>query len=65
MKKIRIVSGGQGFNTKVMCGDDELQGVKHIMILPIRPGSNVQALVTFKDVELDVTAEQIREEDTK
>jgi hypothetical protein len=64
-RKIKIVSKGHGSTTKVMYGDKELPNIKTVMILPIAYDSTVQAFVTFTNVELDVTAEQIREEDTK
>jgi hypothetical protein len=63
MKSIKIVSEGSGFNTKVIAGGIELQGMTCIKIQPILPGSSVRAEICFKDVELEVDAELIDNEE--
>jgi len=61
--KIRIVSEGTGMDTRVYAGDELLQNVTRVEILPIIPGAQpVKARITFLDVELDIEAE-VEEED--
>jgi hypothetical protein len=64
MKSIKIVSEGDGFNTKVIAGGIELQGMTCIKIQPMLPGKPVKAEITFTDVELEVGAELIDNEET-
>ena len=59
-KKIRIVSDGDPFGTRVFDCENgiELSGVTRVEILPItRKSGPVTAKISFEDVELDMTAE--------
>lgn len=55
-QKLRITSDGTVAGTKVSCDGQELPNVMRIQIMPMEPGQEVRAVVTFAFVELDVVA---------
>lgn len=58
MKKIRIVSNGTIFDTKVFSGEEELTGITEIEISGINvKGGPVLAKITFLMPILDIVAE--------
>ena len=54
MNKIKIISDGTSFNTKVFCNDTELGYISKIEIEPIEKDTLVLARLTFESVQLDM-----------
>lgn len=64
--KLKIISGGTVQGTSVLYNGKLLKNVTEIEILPITLKSEsylVQARITFTNVALDITAEELRGED--
>lgn len=59
--KIRIVSDGISRNTEIYINGERQNNVTKIEILPIESNDTlVEAKLTFENVELDITTEEIK-----
>lgn len=61
VKKVKIVSNGHATGTFVYIGDNCLEYVEEIEILPMKPGKPVTAKITISDVELELKNVDIME----
>lgn len=52
--KVKIVSDGTSFGTKVFVGDVEVSYIKRIEIKPIGVDGSVDAIIHVENVELDI-----------